>query len=411
MKSRRALHALFAADAISLSGNAVSQLAIPWYVLITTGSPALTGLAVFFNFLPVVLAGFFGGVVVDRIGFRRTSVIADVASAGAVAAIPVLEMTGGIQLWQLMALVFLGALLDAPGATARAALLPDLAEAASYPMERASGIRGSVQRGSQLVGGPLGGLLVATLGAPAALWINAASFLFSAGLIAFAVPRSTGHLQSRAGFLVELVEGFRFLRSHRLMLAIVLIVVATNFLDAPFPVVMPVLAREAYGGAADLGLMYGVFGGGGLLGSVLFSAIGHRLPRRLTWLIGYSAVPLIYLILSFLPPLWGALVTLALAGLFSGVLNPIIYTVAYEQVPARLRGRVFGTMRAGAWASIPLGVLLGGVVVEAVGVSGTLLGIGLLYAGVVGYGFWNPALQKMERSSLTAEQAGEAEGF
>jgi MFS family permease len=102
---------------------------------------------------------------------------------------------------------------------------------------------------------------------------------------------------------------------------------------------------------------------------------------------------------------------LALAGLFSGVLNPIIYTVAYEQVPARLRGRVFGTMRAGAWASIPLGVLLGGVVVEAVGVSGTLLGIGLLYAGVVGYGFWNPALQKMERSSLTAEQAGEAEGF
>src|ERR671918_363259 len=120
------LFSLFVADAVSLTGNAVSQLAIPWYVLITTGSPTLTGLAVFFNTLPVVLAGFFGGVVVDRLGFRTTSVVADIASAGAVAAIPLLHSTVGIELWQLMTLVFLGALLDAPGATARIAVFPDL---------------------------------------------------------------------------------------------------------------------------------------------------------------------------------------------------------------------------------------------------------------------------------------------
>src|ERR671919_987492 len=120
------LFSLFAADAVSLTGNAVSQLAIPWFVLITTGSPTLTGLAVFFNFLPVVLAGFFGGVLVDRLGFRTTSVIADLGSAAAVAAIPLLHATVGIELWQLLALVFLGALLDAPGATGRQALFPDL---------------------------------------------------------------------------------------------------------------------------------------------------------------------------------------------------------------------------------------------------------------------------------------------
>ena len=84
-------------------------------MLITTGSPALTGLAVFFNFVPAVLAAFFGGVVVDRLGFRTTSIAADLASAAAVAAIPLLEVTVGIEIWQLMALVFLGALLDAPG--------------------------------------------------------------------------------------------------------------------------------------------------------------------------------------------------------------------------------------------------------------------------------------------------------
>ena len=70
---RAPLYALYVADSISLVGNVVAQLAIPWFVLVTTGSATLTGLAVFFSFLPVVLAGIFGGVIVDRLGFRTTS--------------------------------------------------------------------------------------------------------------------------------------------------------------------------------------------------------------------------------------------------------------------------------------------------------------------------------------------------
>src|SRR5215211_7391354 len=145
-RRRIPLVALYAGDAISLTGNAVTQLAVPWFVLVTTGSPALTGLAVFFNFLPVVLAGFFGGVIVDRLGFRTTSVVADLASAAAVAAIPLLHATIGIELWQLMGLVFVGALLDAPGATARQSLFPDVVQLAGVRMERANGIRGAIQQ-------------------------------------------------------------------------------------------------------------------------------------------------------------------------------------------------------------------------------------------------------------------------
>src|SRR5688572_7408219 len=131
---RAPLYALYAADTISLSGNAIAQIAIPWFVLTETGSATLTALVVFVNFVPIVLAAFFGGVVVDRLGFRTTSVVADLASSAAVAAIPLLHTTVGIELWQLMALVFVGALLDAPGATARAALFPDVVELARVPM-------------------------------------------------------------------------------------------------------------------------------------------------------------------------------------------------------------------------------------------------------------------------------------
>ena len=91
------------------------------------------------TFAPTVLATFFGGGIVDRLGFRRTSILADVASGVTTAAIPLLYVTVGIELWQVMALVFLGALFDAPGTTARRSLLPDLAVLSGTRLERATG--------------------------------------------------------------------------------------------------------------------------------------------------------------------------------------------------------------------------------------------------------------------------------
>lgn len=397
--SRRApLYALYAAEVISLAGNAVAQLAIPWYVLTTTGSATLTGLAVFFNFLPAVLAAFFGGVVVDRLGFRVASIVADLASSAAVAAIPFLQATVGIELWQLMALVFLGALLDAPGATARAALLPDVVELAGVPMERASGIRGAIQQGSQLLGAPIGGILVATVGATAALWIDAASFLVSAALVALFVPRAAARGGEEPGrFWAELAEGLRFIRDRPLVRALVAMVLLSNLLEAPGTVVFTVFAEQEYGSAAALGLMLGVLGGAALAGALVYSAVGHRLPRRRTFLWCFAFVPVGYLALAALPPLPIALLALAVMGFAAGPINPLLFTVMTEIVPAQLRGRAFGAVRAGAWASIPLGILLGSVMVAAVGVAPTLLTMGTLLAAVVAYAFFNPAFRGLDR--------------
>lgn len=399
MPRRTPLYALYVADAISLAGNAVAQLAIPWFVLTTTGSASLTALVVFFNFLPIVLAAFFGGVVVDRLGFRTTSVVADLASAAAVAAIPLLHATVGIELWQLMSLVFVGALLDAPGATARAALLPDVVELASARMERASGIRSAIQQGAVLVGAPIGGLLVAGVGATNALWLDSASFLVSAALVATFVPRPGPRAEAgtSARFLEELAEGLRFVWDRRLVRALTLTILLTNLLEAPFPVVMSVFAKEEYGSAADLGLMYGVWGGAALVGALAYSAIGHRLPRRRTFLCCFAAVPLGYLALATLPSLPVALAALAVFGVAAGPINPLLFTVMTEIVPTQLRGRVFGAVRGGAWAAIPLGVLLGGVSVAALGVAATFLAISVLLAAVVAYGLFNPSFRELDR--------------
>ena len=398
MQRRTPLYALYVADTISLAGNAVAQIAIPWFVLTTTGSPTLTALAVFFNFLPIVLAAFFGGVVVDRLGFRATSIVADLASSAAVAAIPLLDATVGIEIWQLMLLVFVGALLDAPGATARAALFPDVVELAVVRMERASGIRSAIQQGAQLVGAPLGGVLVAAFGGTGALWLDAVSFLVSAGLVAGLVPRphARPEHEARGRFFAELAEGLAFIWRRPLVRAVVAMVLLTNLIEAPGTVVLAVFSKDVYGSAADFGLLVGVLGGAALAGALGYSAVGHRLPRRRTFLVCFAFVPVGYIALAAQPSFPVALAALAVAGVAAGPINPLLFTVMTEIVPVQLRGRAFGAVRGGAWAAIPLGILIGGAVVAAIGAPATFLAMGLLLAAVVGYGFLDPTFRDMD---------------
>src|SRR5215213_5820752 len=112
--------ALLAANAVSETGNVLAFVAIPWFVLQTTGSAVRTGLTGAAFLLAAVMAGIFGGPVVDRMGFKRTSIVADLAGAVTVALVPLLYHTVGLLFWQLLVLGFLGA----PGHTARQSLSP-----------------------------------------------------------------------------------------------------------------------------------------------------------------------------------------------------------------------------------------------------------------------------------------------
>jgi len=107
-RSRLPLAALLTANAISITGNRITPLAIPWFVLQTTGSVAKTGLAGFFTLLPVVISSALGGVIVDRLGLRRASVVSDVASGLSVLLVPVLFHTVGLPFAALLAVVLPG---------------------------------------------------------------------------------------------------------------------------------------------------------------------------------------------------------------------------------------------------------------------------------------------------------------
>jgi MFS family permease len=395
---------LLGANAVSETGNVLAFVAIPWFVLQTTGSAARTGVAGGAFLLAAVAAGVAGGPVVDRIGFKRASIIADLAGAVTVALIPLLYHTQGPSFWQLLVLVFLGGFLDAPGHTARQSLIPDLAGRAGMGIERANSAFQGIQHASFLFGPPLAGVLVALFAPGNVLWIDAATFFVSAALVAALVPavypRSGTDAEHRraGGYLAELVEGLEFVRRDRLVFWMFGIGVVANFLVLPlFAVVLPFYARQTYGSAVDLGLMLGGFGSGALAGTVLYGTVGHLLPRRATLVSAIVLLGLPFWVLVAAPPLGVAIGALFVAGFALGSPNPLTYSVLQERTPPRLLGRVLGAGVSLSMVAAPVGLVLCGYALEIVGLRLTLAGICACYLVVGLLSFLTPALRELDK--------------
>lgn len=400
------LYSLFAAEAVSLVGNVFSAIAIPWFVLQTTGSATQTGITGFFTILPVVIAGFFGGTLIDRLGYKRTSIIADLASGVTTALIPLLHFTIGLEFWQLMVLVFLGALLDTPGSTARSALLPELAEQAGMPIERVTSLTHVVERGARFIGAPLAGLLIGVMGTANVLWLDAASFFVSAAItwIVIAAPKTVKQDTTSNGYFDELKAGLRFIAHDKLILAIVVMIMLTNFLDSVFSgVVRPVYVNEVFGSALNLGLLIAANGGGAVIGGLIFAAVGHRLPRHATFVAAFVLTGLQFWVYLLEPPISILVASVLIASIGAGPLNPILGAVEFERIPADMRGRVFGAIRAGAWIAMPLGMLLGGVLTESLGTTVMLIALGITYFFTTLSMAFIPAMKEMNRKALPAD--------
>lgn len=380
--TRVPLVGLLAGHAVSMTGNVLTLVALPLYVLAQTGSATATGLTGVAATLPVVLGGTFGGPLVDRVGHRRASVLADMVSAVTIAAVPVLDRTTGLPLWGLLLLVVASGLLDTPGQVARTALLPEAAAVAGVPIERAVGTFEAVERVARVLGAPLAGVLVAVLGTLQVLALDAGSFAVSALLVARYVPAGlTAATEQLSGYWSALRNGALFVLRDPLLRALVLLVMVTNMLDsAKITVLLPVYADRQLGGAVALGLLFGASGFGALAGSMLFGVVGHRLPRRPTFVVGFcvaGGIPPLTMAAGL--PLPALLVAFVAAGLGAGAINPIISLIKLQRVPATMRASVYGLIGAGAWAAMPAGALLGGLVVDTQGLRTTLIAVGVLY--------------------------------
>lgn len=382
---RRPLIGLLGATGFAQTGNILSLVVVPWLVYQITGSGSQTGLVGFAAAAPLVLAGLFGGVFIDRIGHARTALISEVFSGIFLALIPILHLSIGLDVWAIAALVFVSNLFSAPGMAARRSLVPDVAGRAGMTLERANSLEQVMNRLPQLLAPLAAGGLMAVFHPANVMWLTVGLVWMSALSIAVAVRDAAPSLeQSPGSYWSDLAAGFRFVMQDRLMRVLVLVLAFSNLLEAPLSIVMPIYAEEVLSGPVDLGIVMAALGIGLLIGVSLYAIIGHRFPRRWIFIGGLCGIGLSYWGLAMLPGLWLAVTILFLLGILAGPVNPMLSTIYQERVPANMRGRVFGLAGAISLSMMPFGRLLGGMVIDWFGLSTLLLvqAIGFAAIGV-----------------------------
>jgi MFS family permease len=383
---RAPLVAFLIANVVSICGTRVSAIAIPWFVLVTTGSPTKTGLVSLAEMLPLVLSKAFGGPIIDRVGPRRISIPADTASTGVVASVPLLHAFHALSFPVLLVLVGIAGALRGPGDAAKGTLVPDIAEAARVPLERVTGLESTTERLAGFLAFGLAGGLIALLGEVNALWIDAASFGVCALLFQIWAPRR--HKQPRAEdaeadgtYSQRLREGWRFLRKDKLMMPLVLMISVTNLLDAAVvAVLLPVWMRGHGYGPGHTGMVLTAFFVTATAFALVAAAVGERIPRRLAFFLSFliCGAPR-FIVLALDVPLWTVLLVYAIGGIGGGFINPILGALFIERVPRPMLGRVNSLAEAVGWAGIPLGGVLAGATVAGIGLAPAFMVAGALY--------------------------------
>ncbi|MDH2425930.1 MFS transporter [Sphaerisporangium sp. TRM90804] len=402
-ESSRPMAGLLAAMTVSLTATRVSAIALPWFVLTTTGSAAQTGLVAFAEMAPYVLVKALTGPLVDRVGPRRISWAGDVGSAAAAGAVVLLHALDLLPLGALIALVAVVGAARGPGDLAKEIMIPEAAERGRVPLERAAGLMGVTERLAQTAGPAAGGAVVALLGPLAGLGISVICFALGSVIVAWALPRGMGHRapaqEVDEGYWRRFGQGFAFLRGQPLLLSVVVMVGVTNLLDAAFnQVLVFVWARESGHGAAVVGLNGGVAGLTAVAGSLVAAAVAHRMRRRPVFFVAFLlAGPSRFLILAVDAPVWAMVAVFAVGGFASGFLNPILGAISYERVPRHLLGRVNALSDSLAWAGIPLGGLAAGMAVAAAGLAPVLLAGGAAYALTTSLTGLRPEWREMDR--------------
>ena len=277
----RRIAGLLVAEVVSSLGTQMTWLALPWFVLRTTGSPERMTWVLIAEIVPIAVLGFWGGSIAARLGTRRTMLVCDLARAPLLIAIPVLASTGRLSFGVLLALVAATGVFIAPYFSVQRAIVPELVGEEHGDVAQATALFQAANRVTIFLGPPLAGVLISVIGATNILYVDGASYLVSFALVGLLVhPPEVPAPDERPGILA----GVSFLFGDGLMR---FWTPAFTLLDSCWTVffaTLPVLVVSRYDADPHiLGWLFGALGGGALVGAFAALAVVKRVePLALT---------------------------------------------------------------------------------------------------------------------------------
>lgn len=358
---------LWSGTAVSLIGTTAATMAYPLLVLAVTGSAADAGLVGFVSLLPTLLFQLPAGAIVDRVNRRVLMIWCDLVRGLGAASVVVALLLGELTLLHILVVGFIEGTLAVFHNIAAHAAVPNVVHPTHLPAALSGNEARS--RAAAMLGTPIGGILFG-LGRAMPFLLNAVAHLVSLVTLLFVRSDLQGTRppgKRTGGFVADVGEGLRWLWRAPFLRTSALLVAGSNLLFRALFLVVVVRAIDAGASSGQIGVLLGVAGAGGVLGSLAASWCQRHLSLRgllvgANWIwAGLMAVIVLadniyllgvaYAAMWFVGPLW----------------NVAVATHQLRVTPDRLRGRVLGAMGLLTNGVLPIGALVGGLLLDRFG--------------------------------------------
>jgi MFS family permease len=365
---------------ISDSGTWMQMMAQSWVMSGLTNKAILLGLVNFAAGLPALALAPTAGSLADRFDKRKILVATQIAQIIFAIALGFLVLSGRVQIWHIIFFALLLGIAFSYEMPAISALVPELVKreeiAAAIALDR------SVFHGSRLIGPSLAGLFVGWWGAASAFFTNAFSFLALIAALISLPRRPLGTAEEEEQRRSGILEGFRYVRSNRIILSLIaLIALNTIFVFPAISVMLPLYVRNIlHLGAQSMGWLMAVSGSGAFLGSIGLLSVARENRLKFMSANVFAIAVGVFLMSrsqSFLltASAMGA-IAIALSMNF-GLAN----TIVQEQAPAHLRGRISAVVGMSFFGLMPIAGLITPGFSDLIGMR-TTLGIASVVYGI-----------------------------
>ena len=365
---------IWSAQIFSLLGSGIVQFAFVWWMTQKTGSAAILTTATLVAMLPEVFLSPFAGALVDRWNRRWVMVISDGAIALVTVVLVVLFAMNRVEVWHIYVALFLrsiGGIFQWPAMQASTTLM--------VPEEhyaRIAGINQAIRGALNIIAAPLGALLMTLLQFYMVVAVDVVTAMMAVTPLLFIkipqpVRTDSAEILTPAGLLKDIGAGFKYLKTWKGLLYLILLAALLNFLLAPSGTLLPLLVTQHFGkGVWELSLTESAIGLGTVAGGLLLGAWGGFKKRIMTSLMGVIGLGLGAVILGVAPANLFSLgvIGCAMFGIMNVMANGPLQAIMQKTVPPEMQGRIMGLTSSVATAMIPLSMIAATPVAQFLGI-------------------------------------------
>jgi len=385
----RSLIGLVSAELVSLTGSSMTFVALPFFVLVTTGSTAKMGWVLAAEMLPIAIFGIPAGTVIAKLGAKKTMLISDAARGPLMLVIPILHHYGDLSFAALLGTTFAIGIFAAPYFASSRLIVPEVAGEDEQAVASVNAVLSGANQVTQLAGPVLAGVLIGLLTPATVLVVDGCTYIFSFLVILIVV---------RAGKRVEaaaqqkgVLSGLKFLLGDSLLGQMVIAACVINFVAQGIVLGVQAIDYFRYHASGHVvGILFAGFGIGALAGAIVAQQLTQKVPLLKLAAVAIVAMPLPLFLLSPTTPWPAATIIIAAFAFFTPLVNAPVIGILTIRTPVELRPKVMTAVMTVATMAGPFGFIAAGYLLRNVSLGSFFIGLpalltlgSLLFAAVL----------------------------